>query len=92
MQYFGHVGVPAGAICAHCEEAIHVGERGFSCPNGDGRDSFFHYACFLRLTLGSVGHQMKQCSCHGMTDISEEGLSRREAAARAVAFFEETRA
>lgn len=43
-----------------------------------------HRECFLRKVLGSVGHQLGRCSCHGGAEEDPPGLTKREAATAAV--------
>jgi hypothetical protein len=73
--------------CKHCDEEIDRDElvavpsrRGIvlvSVPHG------FHLECWMRLTIGSVGHQLKVCSCfRGDGEVYDDppGLSVRDAA------------
>lgn len=71
--------VPA---CAHCGEPIFPHERTAPIVG-----ALMHYECGARLLFGSVGHQRGFCDCTGHLDLSEVGLSRREAARRALAFY-----
>lgn len=61
-------------ICAHCDEQIGAGELSpvMNVPT--------HRNCALRMVVGSAGHQRRECSCFGVEDTSERGLTKREAA------------
>jgi len=64
-------------FCNHCEEPVLDFEEARTInniPRG------IHLECLIRGVSGSVGHQRGQCECHGITDTSEEGMTRREAA------------
>lgn len=87
--------VPVGALCLHCEELIGEGEDGFR----DAGMNVFHRACFIRMIVGSVAHQKGTCGCDpvsrkwceeddevGSPSGSEEPISKREAARRALAY------
>lgn len=83
---------PVGERCLHCEEPIAATDTGFMVPYldvpgaSDARnyDKPFHFECFLRGIVGSVGHQLKQCSCYGGTREDPEGYTKRQAAVAAV--------
>jgi hypothetical protein len=94
---------PVDAPCSWCEEVIVAGDQGFVIPCGqvlldEDKDGVFdklaptfrpiHLDCFLREIYGSVGHQTKQCSCHGGTQEDPDGMTKREAAAAAVRLYE----
>jgi len=77
------VPVPIGEACKWCAEVFVADDRGFGIPqlsSGDTTIGFFHLECFMRMIIGSVGHQMNMCECHGGHDDSEDGLTRRAAA------------
>jgi len=90
------VDTPVGIHCEHCDEAFIAGDRGFAIAtlvvSGSMRKSYFHHACWLRKILGSVGHQMRQCSCQGGAEEDPPGLTLRQAAVAALAYFETTTA
>jgi hypothetical protein len=44
-----------------------------------------HYECAARVVVGSVGHQMRCCSCYGGTEEDPPGLTLRESAVLALA-------
>ena len=69
----------------YCDEEILPTDR----ARADASGNEFHHECFLRMVIGSVGHQQNECDCHGLEDHSEEGISRREAAQRALAYWTE---
>jgi hypothetical protein len=78
------VSTPIGTVCDHCVEEIQMGESGFIVS---GR--LFHQECWLRLIIGSVGHQMKLCTCFKGPEAAledPENLSIREAAKLAVEY------
>jgi hypothetical protein len=92
------VAVPVGEPCAHCGEAIAPDDAGVSmaavlaAEAGGWRTGRlpYHATCFQRTVLGSVGHVLGQCSCYGGdpdADLDPPGLTRREAAALAVALW-----
>jgi len=84
MKYFGPecsmkegetlVDTPVGVQCIYCESPILAVEMGTLEPMGP-----LHYECHMRMIVGSVGHQLKQCSCFGGTLEDPEGLTKREA-------------
>lgn len=87
------VPVPAGALCQWCEEAIGERQAGFLIPHPGGgfdrsREMPWHRECFIRSIVGSVGHQMRVCSCYGGHAEDPEGLTKREAALAAFTIFE----
>ena len=63
--------------CSWCTELV---------VPGDLRHSLlptYHYACGLRVTLGSIGHAQGTCSCfikNGTAEDDPPGLTRRQAA------------
>jgi hypothetical protein len=63
--------------CQYCEEPIGEGEP-FEMVNGGA--AALHRDCMIRMVVGSVGHQRRQCSCFGGTQEDPVGASRREAA------------
>lgn len=68
--------------CLRCEEPILPGERAdVSEP--------MHRECAIRSVVGSVGHQIGECSCYGGSREDPPGLSKREAAQAASALFSE---
>jgi hypothetical protein len=100
MKFFGpgwpddfeHADAPVDHACARCCERIAAGEPGVLMPYFNGtayRSEAWHRECYLRMVVGSVGHQLGRCSCHGGTEEDPEGMSTREAAAAAVALYEQ---
>ena len=75
------VPVPVGKSCTLCEEPIGLQDNGFYQADGDYS---FHFECFIRVIVGSVGHQRGTCSCYGGTDEDPPGLSIRDAARAAL--------
>lgn len=89
------VPIPVGAPCAWCEEPITPSDAGYVIPLVDvdaTRDQPYHADCWLRLLLGSVGHQQGTCACVGGDDGDPPELTRREAAHAAVATYQERHA
>jgi len=80
---FEIVPVPVGEICTHCAEAIAEEEPGFRYANGP----VAHYECFMRMSVGSLAHIEKRCSCFvpGAECTDPPEMARREAARVAVA-------
>lgn len=78
------VDAPVGEPCLHCEEAIDADAEGMIMPPAMRP---IHRECLLRTVLGSVGHQKKTCHCHGGTEEDPPGLSKRDAARAAVAYW-----
>ena len=62
--------------CGHCEEPLLPYER---------QVDHFHLECISRMILGSVGHQLRRCPCHGGTEEDPPGVSKREAPRQAYA-------
>lgn len=52
-----------------------------------GSGETLHKECFLRVVIGSVGHQKRNCSCYGGTEEDPPGASLHEAALAAAQFF-----
>ena len=73
-------------ICLHCKEVIREFEQ--RRPLNGGRE-WMHLQCLIRNIMGSVGHQKGECSCYGKVDTSEDGLSLRDAARLAYAYWRE---
>lgn len=46
-----------------------------------------HIECFIRQSIGSVGHLRRHCSCYGGTEGDPPGMTRREAAQAALDLF-----
>jgi len=69
--------------CIYCEELIRPDDVLFTDAGG----SPFHHDCFLRLAIGSIGHQQRKCPCFGGSVVDPPQLSRREAARLAADYF-----
>jgi hypothetical protein len=69
--------------CPHCDEPIHSGEETFRFANGP----VAHVECAIRMLFGSVGHQQRACPCYGGRREDSSGLTKRQAAWEALAFF-----
>lgn len=80
--------VPA---CMHCGEDVRDGEPARDMPIhylcGAREVERIHLECALRMVVGSVGHQLRECSCFGGTRDDPEGMTRREAARAACDLF-----
>lgn len=75
------VAIPTGASCQWCGEPIGAHDNGMYFANGGDP---LHHECFVRQTVGSVGHQRRECSCFGGTDAGDPaGLTLRQAAVAA---------
>jgi hypothetical protein len=82
-----HVATPVDDICMHCTERIAAADdgviiphRGETVPNCDYEATAkpYHRECFLRITLGSLAHLERRCSCYGGHDLDDPNLSPRE--------------
>jgi hypothetical protein len=96
-----HVDTPVGKLCDWCQEPVDEGDSGVVMGgmtlDADGIPApvivVHHRNCFLRQTLGSVGHQKGTCICHGVhrDDPQHEDdppeMTLREAADAAVELF-----
>lgn len=63
--------------CLWCEELVVSGDLTHSLLPG------YHYACAVRIALGSIGHVQGTCSCYvkdGTHKDDPPGLTRRQAA------------
>ena len=74
--------------CEWCGEPVTEGQlcRPVACvrENGIAEVGAYHHECLLRSIVGSVGHQLKRCSCFGGTFEDPPNMSRRESALAAV--------
>lgn len=68
-------------LCGYCGEIILPNEELAPIQN-----DHIHRECGFRMVAGSVGHQSRQCSCHGREDTTEAGMSKREAARAALKY------
>lgn len=87
------VPIPVGKPCLHCEEPITIDDFGYITPvveESGVRLVPYHYACFLRGTIGSLAHQEHRCSCYvsGSDEGDPPGMTKRQAAEAAVHFWE----
>lgn len=75
----------------HCGEEVREGEPARDMPVvytcGACEVERIHLECVLRMAVGSVGHQRRECSCFGGTKDDPEGMTRREAARAACDLF-----
>jgi hypothetical protein len=72
-----HVPTPAGETCQWCTEAIEADASGWGSTR---HGPWMHLECFMRMMLGSVGHQLGVCSCHGGAYEDSPEMSTRDAA------------
>lgn len=84
-----HVPTPVGQLCLWCTEAIEDGDAGvvMPCVREMGAAATLepeHRDCFIRSTIGSLGHLRGQCSCYGGDQEDPPGMTMREAATAAV--------
>jgi hypothetical protein len=71
-------------ICIHCGEPITDEDVAIVMNDGAVR---IHRECMIRSIAGSVGHQLKRCTCYGGTEEDPPGMTRRQAARAAAALF-----
>jgi len=69
-------------LCGYCGEPV-LPHESLALIEGDP----LHYECGFRSVAGSVGHQMGQCPCYGVEDVSEIGMTRRQAAKLSLAYY-----
>jgi hypothetical protein len=72
-----HVMTPVGQVCQWCEEPIEADDSGWGATR---RGAWMHVECFMRMMLGSVGHQLRVCMCHGGPYEDPPEMTRRDAA------------
>jgi len=75
--------VPVGTPCAWCEERFRLDDSGLGI-DGDA-PLFYHVECFTRMIVGSVGHQLRLCTCFGGSDDCEPSTMTRHEWAHAAA-------
>lgn len=78
------IAVPTGQTCPHCQEPFAEDDLGMRFIGG----YTVHRECNIRATIGSVGHQLRACSCHGGDYDDPPGMSRRDAATLATMIFD----
>ncbi len=74
---------PVGAPCGFCQEPIEAGDKGVIIPHIDtdgASEKPYHFECHMRLTIGSLAHQERRCSCYGGNEHDPPGMSLRQAA------------
>jgi hypothetical protein len=94
-----HVKTPVGVPCGHCGEPITAADQGaylketeswdFECDPSSHRDCAepLHFACAMRVTVGSIGHQQRKCGCFNGTEGDPPNLTKRDAAEVTLAEF-----
>ena len=70
--------------CTFCDEPILETDLA-----AQGLNFTAHVECEFRQVAGSVGHQMKRCTCYGGTEEDPVGMTPREAARAAYDLFRE---
>lgn len=73
-------------LCRFCDEYVEYDD--LRVPLGMRP---IHYPCFVRRIVGSVGHQLKRCSCYGGTEDDPPNLSKKEAAEAAALICNQTK-
>lgn len=73
-------------ICQWCKEEVLADEES-KIKLDSGK---LHEDCAIRLFTGSVGHQLKKCSCYGGSEEDPIGLTARQAAKKAAEHFRST--
>lgn len=95
LEDLQQVPTPVGQRCMHCEEPIAGDDDGLLMPalhaDRTATVEALHRECDLRMVIGSVGHQLKRCSCFGGTMDEPPGMSRRDAARAAEILFVDKR-
>lgn len=74
---------PPPMQCFRCHEPIAPEDSGLVMGlvlEGGCASIAYHRECHLRMIVGSLGHQMKRCSCYGGTEEDPPNMTRREAA------------
>lgn len=74
-------------VCHRCKETIPAGTlfEYTPCVGCEGvTEAAYHYECFARGIIGSVGHLKKQCTCYGGTMDDPPEMTKREAAQAAL--------
>lgn len=94
-----HLPTPVGQACLYCEERIVLGDQGVVMPlvmgpvhggAADARSAPEHLDCMLRLAIGSVSHQRRECACYGGAEADDPPqMTKRQAAEAAVRYWEE---
>lgn len=85
---------PVGRFCCWCGEPIAASDSGVvtpvalvgtpPAPASTPTDLPYHEACFVRTTVGSVGHQRGACPCFGGQFEDPPGMTLRQAAEAAL--------
>lgn len=69
--------------CPYCREPVLDNEPKGRFQNGDT----IHPECLVRMLAGSVGHQLRACSCYGGTEDDPKDKTLREGARMAAKLF-----
>jgi hypothetical protein len=56
-------------------------------PTAEGSETPYHIECYIRLTVGSLAHQQRKCSCYGGTEHDPPGMTLRQAAIAAFEYW-----
>jgi len=78
--------------CVFCDEPILPDEQVQPIWGGEAERRQVHRECLLRQVVGSVAHQMEECSCFepGSTRGDPPGMTKREAARAAADLWQMT--
>lgn len=74
-------------LWAHCTEALEAEDDRLRVGDECVAGSPLHEECAVRVVMGSVPHQMQQCSCYGGTMEEPTDKTRRQNALAALAYF-----
>lgn len=79
---------PIGVPCLHCAEPIEDGDQGLMVGMaGTDEQRPFHQECFIRSIRGPISHHQRTCPCYGGAEHDPSGLTVREAAREAEAYW-----
>ena len=81
---------PVGVPCGFCQEPIEHDEQGVMVTHIEQHgvsERAYHFECQIRLTIGSLAHQQRRCSCYGGTEHDPPGMTLREAARAAFQYW-----
>lgn len=83
------IDIPLDAKCCWCDEGFDAESQGVRIVSygSDTPYAFYHVCCFLRSTIGSLGHLQKKCSCFGGNEEDPPEMTKREAAVAATRYF-----
>lgn len=85
-----HQQTPVGEVCTWCLDPIEPWAAGVVMTHWSAEEMSRqpkHLECFIRDTIGSVGHQLGLCHCNGGTMEDPPGMTLREGAVAAILLF-----